>query len=87
MVVGVECSMDTVLEKGKNFFFPKGMSTKGHQTDFNFEVWDYKHNPVCEDVTVGLIYDTLCMARLRFYIATSPKKDLKNDKATDDTEA
>ncbi|KAF0032061.1 hypothetical protein F2P81_016616 [Scophthalmus maximus] len=87
VVVGVECDMDTVLEKGKNFFFPKGMSTRGHETQFNFEVWDYKQNPVHEDVTIDIIYDAVGMPRLRFYIATCPKEELENDSDTDDTEA
>lgn len=81
--VNVECRMNTILEKGKELFFPNGMSTKGHEKQFNFEIWDYKHNPVNENVTVGLIYDTLCMNRLRFYIATFPKEDIETDYAMD----
>ncbi|XP_034530350.1 uncharacterized protein LOC117805870 [Notolabrus celidotus] len=83
VVIGVDCGMDTVLEKGKNFFFPKGTSTKGNESDFKFEVWDYKHHPVHEDVTVGFVYDTLGMARLRFYVATCSNEELQKDSITD----
>ncbi|CAK6984110.1 uncharacterized protein LOC118562359, partial [Scomber scombrus] len=71
--IGVECGMNEVLQRGKKLFFPDGMSSKGHESGFNFELRDYKQNPVQQDLTVGFIYDTLCMARLRFYIATTAK--------------
>ena len=71
--IGVECGMNEVLQRGKKLFFPDGMSSKGHESGFNFELRDYKQNPVQKDLTVGFIYDTLCMARLRFYIATTAK--------------
>ncbi|KAK5862890.1 hypothetical protein PBY51_018241 [Eleginops maclovinus] len=80
--IGIECGMDEVLQKGKRLLFPDVLSSKGHESEFNFELRDYKQNPVHEDATVGFIYDTLCMARLRFYVATSPK-ELKDDSATD----
>ncbi|XP_035990567.1 uncharacterized protein LOC118562359 [Fundulus heteroclitus] len=83
VLIGVQCGIDTVLQKGKELFFPNGISTKGHESHFNFEVWDYKQNPVQDNLTIGLIYDTLCMSRLRFYIATFPKKDVEDDGTPD----
>ena len=76
--IRIECGIDKVLQKGKTLFFPDGLSTKGPASDFKFELRDYKRNPFPMDVTVGLIYETLCMTRLRFYVATSPK-ELKDD--------
>ncbi|KAL2076434.1 hypothetical protein ACEWY4_027962 [Coilia grayii] len=72
--IAVECGMDEVLQKGKKLFFPDGMSSKGHESEFNFELRDYKQNPVQQDVSIRFIYDTLCMNRLRFYVVTTAKK-------------
>ncbi|KAK0142181.1 hypothetical protein N1851_020117 [Merluccius polli] len=49
--IGIGCGMDEVLQKGKRLFFPDGLSSKGHESQFNFELRDYKQNPVQEDIT------------------------------------
>lgn len=71
--LNINCGMNAVLQKEKHFFFPNGISTKGSEGDFKFEVWDYKENQMEDNMTIDSIYKTTCMPRLRFYIATFPK--------------
>lgn len=79
VVMDVSSGMDDILQKGKSLFFPQGISTKGPEIDFDFELCDHKLNPVVEDITISVIYETLCMTRLRFYLSTQPKQELNDD--------
>lgn len=36
-------------------FFPNGQCSKGLETDFVFEVWDFKQNTIPADVSIGTI--------------------------------
>lgn len=39
-------------------FFPNGQCSKGLETDFVFEVWDFKQNTIPADVSIGTIWDS-----------------------------
>lgn len=73
VVMESNAGYNDILKEGKNLFFPNGISSKGHESDFKFEVWDFKQNVFSDDVSVGTIYDTVKLPKLRFYIATQPK--------------
>lgn len=69
----INAGFNEILKEGKSLFFPKGVSSKGHGSDFTFDVWDFKQNYFPNDVSIGTIYDTVKLPKLRFYIATQPK--------------
>lgn len=70
--INVQAGYDDILKEGKALFFQNGVSTKGQESDFEFEVWDFKQNLLPKDLSVGTIYNTVKLPMLRFYIATRP---------------
>lgn len=86
VVMDTSGGYDEILKEGKNLFFPNGISSKGHESDFTFDVWDFKQNTFTDHVSIGAIYDTVKLAKLRFYIATQPKPHLDEDASTYDSE-
>lgn len=74
-----------ILKEGKSLFFPNGVSSKGHESDFTFHVWDFKQNSF-SDVSIGTIYDAVKLPKLRFYIATQPKPQSVKDASTTESE-
>ncbi|XP_030290693.1 uncharacterized protein LOC115592255 isoform X3 [Sparus aurata] len=65
-----------ILEEGKKLFFPDGISPKGSESDFEFEVWDFKQNCLTDEncLSIGTMYETARLTMLRFYVATKPKE-------------
>ncbi|XP_047248883.1 uncharacterized protein LOC124884864 [Girardinichthys multiradiatus] len=51
------------------------ITKQGPETDFEFEVWDFKQNHLTDDtcLTIGNMYEAARLTMLRFYIATKPK--------------
>ncbi|KAF3844213.1 hypothetical protein F7725_013554 [Dissostichus mawsoni] len=43
--INVHGGFNDILKEGKALFFPEGKSSKGHESDFKFDVWDFKKNP------------------------------------------
>lgn len=41
--INVQAGYDDILKEGKALFFHSGVSTKGQESDFEFKVWDFKH--------------------------------------------
>ncbi|KAL0961677.1 hypothetical protein UPYG_G00352960 [Umbra pygmaea] len=66
-------TVEQVLEAGKQLFFPNGLSTKGLQHNFDFEVCDFKRNSIPMAETVGKLYESTKLKLLRFYICTKDK--------------
>lgn len=62
-----------ILQKGIELFFPAGKSSKGNRNEFNFDLWDYGHNPITENVSVEEMYEKTGFTRLRFYVASTKK--------------
>ncbi|KAF3841534.1 hypothetical protein F7725_007396, partial [Dissostichus mawsoni] len=56
--INVHGGFNDILKEGKALFFPEGKSSKGHESDFKFDVWDFKQNPFPNDVSIEMIYDT-----------------------------
>ncbi|KAK1899296.1 Urease subunit alpha [Dissostichus eleginoides] len=83
--INVHGGFNDILKEGKALFFPEGKSSKGHKSDFKFDVWDFKQNPFPNDVSIEMIYDTVKLPLLRFYIATQPKSVL-HEEAHDDSD-
>ncbi|KAJ8007783.1 hypothetical protein DPEC_G00097780 [Dallia pectoralis] len=71
----VNAGLKEILQEGKKLFFPDGISPKGPESDFEFEVWDFKQNHLTVDtcLSIGTMYQTARLTMLRFYIATKPK--------------
>lgn len=67
-----------LLEMAKRLFFPEEISTKGHLSEFNCELLDFKSHQFDLDYTVQEMYDISSMNMLRFYLASS-KKTNDND--------
>ncbi|XP_065135175.2 uncharacterized protein [Paramisgurnus dabryanus] len=78
--LAVDAGLNDILQEGKKLFFPDGISPKGPESDFEFEVWDFKQNHLTDDtrLSIGTMYETARLTMLRFYIATKPK-DLEDD--------
>ncbi|KAM9758014.1 uncharacterized protein ACNS7B_005138 [Menidia menidia] len=77
--INIQAGCDEILKQGKSLFFPDGKSSKGHECDFEFDVWDFKQNPFPKDVTVEMLYNTVKLPLLRFYISTQLKSELSEE--------
>ncbi|XP_061152004.1 uncharacterized protein LOC133166039 [Syngnathus typhle] len=75
--MSTEAGLKDILKEGKKLFFPDGISPKGSQLDFEFEVWDFKQNCLTDDTchSIGYMYEAAKLTLLRFYIATRPKEN------------
>ncbi|CAM4635381.1 unnamed protein product [Leuciscus chuanchicus] len=85
--INVQAGYDDILKEGKALFFHNGVSTKGQESDFEFEVWDFKQNLLPKDLSVGRIYNTVKLPILRFYIATHPKINLTEESSESSDES
>lgn len=75
---------EVLMTDKETLFFPDGKSSKGHKCYFEFDVWGFKQNPLPKDVSIEMIYDTVKLPLLRFYIATRPKSVLSDDESESD---
>ncbi|XP_051917104.1 uncharacterized protein LOC127597797 [Hippocampus zosterae] len=75
--MSTEAGLKEILKEGKKLFFPDGISPKGSELDFQFEVWDFKQNLLTDETcqSIGNMYEAAKLTLLRFYIATRPKDD------------
>ncbi|XP_038134767.1 uncharacterized protein LOC119779269 [Cyprinodon tularosa] len=78
--MATDAGLKDILQEGKKLFFPDGISPKGPETDFEFEVWDFKLNHLTEDTcqSIGTMYEAARLTTLRFYISTKlrdPEED------------
>ncbi|XP_019210589.1 uncharacterized protein LOC109199728 [Oreochromis niloticus] len=73
--MATDAGLKDILQEGKKLFFPNGISPKGCETDFEFEVWDFKQNHLTDDTcqSIGNMYEAAKLTMLSFYIATKPK--------------
>ncbi|XP_040906122.1 uncharacterized protein LOC121189757 isoform X2 [Toxotes jaculatrix] len=78
--MATEAGLKEILLEGKKVFFPDGVSPKGPECDFEFQVWDFKQNLLTADTcqSIGNMYETAKLTMLRFYIATKAK-DIEDD--------
>lgn len=81
--LNVQAGYDDLLKEGNALFFHNGTSTKGHESEFDLEVWDFKLNPLPKYLSIGMIYETVKLPMLRFYIATCPKCDMTEKQYSD----
>lgn len=73
-----EADRNYIIEKGIDFFFPKGTSTKGHLDEFIVDLFDFKRHKIDTAVTVAEMLETTGLTKLRFYLAT--KKKMQKEK-------
>ncbi len=85
--INAEARYDDILKEGKALFFPNGNSTKGEEADFEFDVWCFKQNPLPNDVSVGMIYNTVKLPIVRFYVATRTKMSLTEESSDESDQA
>lgn len=48
----IQLGYDDILKQGKALFFPEGTSRKDQESDFDFNVWDFKQNTLPKDVLI-----------------------------------
>lgn len=70
-----EARKEEILNEAKKLFFPDGISPKGNQSLFEFDLWDFKQNPLCDDMTIGTMYEIVKLSVLRFYMKTITKPE------------
>lgn len=69
-----EATREDIHKIAKTIFFEDGMSSKGHETQFDFTVADFRCQELDNDITVREIFQKTGMSRLRFYITTRNKR-------------
>ncbi|XP_063049653.1 uncharacterized protein LOC134444147, partial [Engraulis encrasicolus] len=90
--VNKETTVQQVMETAKQLFFPDGLSNKGPEEDFDFEMRDFKRNLIPLEDTVGTMYESTKLRLLRFYICSKDRLsdqssvDEDSDCATEDPE-
>ncbi|XP_034074374.1 uncharacterized protein LOC117547703 [Gymnodraco acuticeps] len=82
--LSTNAGLNEILETGKTLFFPDGISPKGPESEFDFEVWDFKQNCLTAETcpSISTMYETVQMTMLRFYIATKRKPSANADSDT-----
>ncbi|XP_034051655.1 uncharacterized protein LOC117532431 [Gymnodraco acuticeps] len=82
--LSTNAGLNEILETGKTLFFPDGISPKGPELEFDFEVWDFKQNCLTAETcpSISTMYKTVQMTMLRFYIATKRKPSANADSDT-----
>ncbi|XP_078799413.1 uncharacterized protein LOC144990249 isoform X2 [Oryzias latipes] len=73
--MATEAGLKDILQEGKILFFPGGISPKGPESDFEFEVWDFKQNCLNDEtgLSIGSMYEAARLTMLRFYMSTKAK--------------
>ena len=61
-----------IMSLGKDLFFPAGISTHGPATQFEFDVWNFKHQPMDGNTTVAETYESSKLPMARFYLVSQP---------------
>lgn len=90
--VDKETTVKQLMETGKQLFFPDGLSNKGPQENFDFEMCDFKRNSIPLEETVGKLYESTKLKLLRFYICSKDKfsdqssAEDESDSSTEDVE-
>jgi len=65
-----------ILSEAMKLFFPNGSSSLGCDSEFMFDLIDFRSHVVEDYITVGSMYDTIKPAgNLRFYITTTRLSD------------
>ncbi|XP_046555827.1 uncharacterized protein LOC124265079 [Haliotis rubra] len=62
-----------LLHIGKGLFFPEGLSTKGKEEEFEFDILDFKETPLPPTSTVNECYEVFKTGLVTFYLHTSDK--------------
>ncbi|XP_029994612.1 uncharacterized protein LOC115422417 [Sphaeramia orbicularis] len=65
-----DSTVEQILARGKDLFFPNGLSTKGDAADFTFSICDLKKPTLPLVDTVGYLYEQTKLKMLHFYICT-----------------
>lgn len=63
------------------------MSPKGSESDFEFEVWNFRQSNLTDELnlSIGAMHDTARLSMLRLYIDAKPKQ-LEEDHASDSSD-
>ncbi|XP_028299062.1 uncharacterized protein LOC114461284 isoform X2 [Gouania willdenowi] len=85
--ISAEAGIRDILQEGKTLFSPSGTSPKGLETNFEFELWDFKQNCLTDETfkSVATMYEATRLTMLRFYIVTKAKEDA-DDEASETSE-
>ncbi|XP_076153437.1 uncharacterized protein LOC143136607 isoform X1 [Alosa pseudoharengus] len=77
LVMPKNASYHDLFQLGKEMFFPEGISTKGPETDFLFQIRDYSGTQMPRDATVGALYEPLKHGMLRLYLCSGDRSELE----------
>ena len=61
---------ESILQKGKDLFFPNGISKLALLSEVECDIVDFSEAPFPETKTVGNMYENVKMGILRFYLTT-----------------
>lgn len=73
--VDKDCTCVEIMDLGKKLFFTDGMSSKGHESQFDFSLRDFKCEKIIEPYTVAQLYNLTGLTRLKFYLCTNRKEN------------
>ncbi|XP_038064500.1 uncharacterized protein LOC119735750 [Patiria miniata] len=62
-----------LLDLAQGLFFKDGVSSKGDQSNYEFDICDFRQKSMCDEFTVGQLYEESKMPILRFYLRTKEK--------------
>ena len=79
----VDATMNDVLHKSKQLFFPEGTSRRGELADHDCFITDNTHNPLTLDITVAEMYKHMNPRILHLYLATKKRDQESTDELSD----
>ena len=83
LTVDKNATKQQIIDRGKALFFPKGKCKFGKVEEFDYDLWDFAHNPMESDITIGDIYTVTKVKLLRLYLVTIRRSNKDSD-STDD---
>ena len=79
--IDANLSIRDILEVGKEFFFPGGLSKKGSAENFSFCLWSYNKSSFKDDsLTIRELYKTTKLKMIRLYVCSKPIDNKDHDK-------
>lgn len=69
-----------LLERAKSMFFQEGLSSKGREEELEFDMADFRSQPLDDNVTIGELFKKTNRKNLRYYLFTKPKNENQSKK-------
>ena len=69
-----------LIAKAKSMFFQDGLSSKGHEDDLEFDMADFRSQPLDDTTTIGELFEKTNRRNLRYYLFTKAKSKVSAKK-------